>query len=135
MVCWSRPCSFKFFKGCHPQIFLVLFLNIFFHISFFNIIDFISDTIFLYQQTQSWTSFLSSLLNIYSNKRALLWLDFYLVGFFICVEISGMLKKKRLEKLVSPLKRSTSSTHLPSKILPGGVSLKSTEFLLYFYKK
>ena len=28
-----------------------------------------------------------------------------------------------------------NSTHLPSKILPGGFSLKSTESILYFHKK
>ena len=32
-------------------------------------------------------------------------------------------------------KEAPSSTHLPSKILPGGVSLKSTESLLYFEEK
>ena len=33
-------------------------------------------------------------------------LDQYLVGFWICAEISGLLKKNRLEKLVSCVKRS-----------------------------
>ena len=33
-------------------------------------------------------------------------LVYYLVGFRICAEISGMLKKNRLEKLVSPVIRS-----------------------------
>ena len=32
-------------------------------------------------------------------------------------------------------KEAPSSTHLPSKILSGGVSFKSTESLLYFHKK
>ena len=33
-------------------------------------------------------------------------LDQYLVGFWICAGISGMLKKNWLEKFVSPMKRS-----------------------------
>ena len=32
-------------------------------------------------------------------------------------------------------KKAPSSTHLPSKILPGDISLKSTESLLYFNEK
>ena len=32
-------------------------------------------------------------------------------------------------------KEAPSSTHLPSKSLPGGISLKSTESLLYFHEK
>ena len=47
----------------------------------------------------------------------------------------GLLKKNRLEKLVSPVKKAPSSTHLLSKILPGGVSLKLTKSLLYFHEK
>ena len=33
-------------------------------------------------------------------------LDWYLVGFWICAEVSGIFKKNWLEKLVSPVKRS-----------------------------
>ena len=33
-------------------------------------------------------------------------IDWLLVGFLICGEISGSLKKNRLEKLASPVKRS-----------------------------
>ena len=36
----------------------------------------------------------------------LFYLDWYLVGFWICAEVSGILKKNWLEKLVSPVKRS-----------------------------
>ena len=36
--------------------------------------------------------------------QAALSIDLYLVGFFTFVEISEMLKKNRLEKLVSPVK-------------------------------
>ena len=35
-------------------------------------------------------------------------LDQYLVGFWICAEISVLLKKNRLANLVSPVKRSAS---------------------------
>ena len=58
-----------------------------------------------------------------------MWLDRYLVESFICAEISRMLKKNQLEKLVTPLKRSAwlhPSTH---QILPGGISLMSTKFV------
>ena len=34
------------------------------------------------------------------------YLDQYLVSFWICVEISGLFKKNRLEKLLSPVERS-----------------------------
>ena len=37
---------------------------------------------------------------------ATFWVDYYLVGFFICAENLGMLKKNRLEKLVPSVKRS-----------------------------
>ena len=48
---------------------------------------------------------------LYALVRALFiclfYLDWYLVGFWICAEVSGILKKNWLEKLVSPVKRSS----------------------------
>ena len=62
-------------------------------------------------------------------------LVYYLVGFRICAETSRMLKKNRLEKLVSPVIRSPLLTHQPCKILPDSISLLSKKFLLYFHEK
>ena len=42
----------------------------------------------------------------YFHKMSTIMVDQYLVGFWICAEISVMSKKNRLEKLVSPVKRS-----------------------------
>ena len=39
-----------------------------------------------------------------------------------------MLKKNRVEKLVSPWKEAHGSTYLPCKILLGGISLISTSW-------
>ena len=43
---------------------------------------------------------------IRNDRNASADLDQYLVGFWVCAEISGLLKKNRLEKLVSRVKRS-----------------------------
>ena len=48
----------------------------------------------------------------------------------------GIVKEKPTGKnLFLPWKEAPGSTHLPSKILPGGASLESTESLLYFHEK
>ena len=54
-------------------------------------------------------SYKKALLNLnLVNVLAILWLNFpFHQTLEICAEISGLLKKNRLEKLVSPVKRST----------------------------
>ena len=47
----------------------------------------------------------------------------------------GIVKEKPARKTCFSREKSPSSMHLPSKILPGGVSWKPTESLLYFHKK
>ena len=45
-----------------------------------------------------------------------------------------MLKKNWLDKLVSPKNEAPGFTHLPCKILLGGISMMPAKFLLYFYE-
>ena len=47
----------------------------------------------------------------------------------------GNVKQKPTRKTCFPMKKATGFTHLQGNFLPGDISLKSTESLLYFYKK
>ena len=62
-------------------------------------------------------------------------LDKYLVGFWIFAEISGMFKKRQLEKIASPVKWSSWLYVFTLQNFVGRISLKSTDYLLYFHEK
>ena len=47
----------------------------------------------------------------------------------------GIVKEKPTRKTCFSHEKKRLAPHLPSKILPGGVSLKESESLLYFHEK
>ena len=92
--------------------------------SFFCLLVFFKNKFFLcYFYIKNWEGWSKHLPRLVFNKF-----------LNLCRNI-GNVKQKPTRKTCFPMKKATGFTHLQSKILPGGVSLKSTEPLLYFYKK
>ena len=82
MVCWGRPCHFKFFKDCLPQILLGPFLNTLSHLIVSFFIQFVSsvtkqsfvplhmiNALSIYRKNSRDISFIS--VNIFSSNCAM----------------------------------------------------------------